>query len=137
MLTSQIEGYRFWGVHSVLGLFSRFLHLTAFLLFVPNTRVLTIAHIYIYNCIYIYIYIFQCSPLTLSKLLHALSGFRMVSLLSRGMLEHTATMPGAAWPPRKRMEHTSTTHISKKPAEYGKLLKAWHSRKQDVPMFVF
>ena len=44
MVTSQIEGYCFWGVLSLLVLFARFLHLTAFL-FVPSTRILTIAHI--------------------------------------------------------------------------------------------
>ena len=33
------------GVLSLLGLFARFPRLTAFLLFVPNTRVLTIAHV--------------------------------------------------------------------------------------------
>ena len=40
-----------------------------------------------------------------------------------GMLEHTPTMPGAAWPPRKRMEQTSTTHISRKPVDW----KCWMS----------
>ena len=33
------------GSYCLWGFFVRFLHLTAFLLFVPNTRVLTIAHI--------------------------------------------------------------------------------------------
>ena len=34
----------FWGGPIAVGLFARFLHLTAFLLCVPNTRVLTSAH---------------------------------------------------------------------------------------------
>ena len=38
-------GIAFGGVLSLLGLFVRFLQFTAFLLFVLNTRVLTIAHI--------------------------------------------------------------------------------------------
>ena len=41
----RLRGIAFGGVLPLLGLFARFLHLTAFLLFVPNTRVLTIAHI--------------------------------------------------------------------------------------------
>ena len=41
----RLRGIAFGGVLSLLGLFARFLHLTAFLLFVPNTRVLTIADI--------------------------------------------------------------------------------------------
>ena len=47
-LRLRLMGIAFGGVLSLLGLFVRFLHLTAFLLFVLNTRVLTIAHIYIY-----------------------------------------------------------------------------------------
>ena len=41
----RLMGMAFGGVLSLLGLFVRFLHITAFLLFVPNTRVLAIAHI--------------------------------------------------------------------------------------------
>ena len=44
-LRFRLMGIAFGGVLSLLGLFVRFLHLTAFLLFVLNTRVLTIAHI--------------------------------------------------------------------------------------------
>ena len=44
-LRLRLMGIAFGGVLSLLGLFVRFLHLTAFLLFVLNTRVLTIAHI--------------------------------------------------------------------------------------------
>ena len=43
-LRLRLMGIAFGGVLSLLGLFVRFLHLTAFLLFVLNTRVLTIAH---------------------------------------------------------------------------------------------
>ena len=43
-LRLRLRGIAFGGVLSLFGLFARFLHLTAFLLFVPNTRVLTIAH---------------------------------------------------------------------------------------------
>ena len=44
-LRLRLMGIAFGGVLSLLGLFVRALHLTAFLLFVLNTRVLTIAHI--------------------------------------------------------------------------------------------
>ena len=44
-LRLRLMGIAFGGVLSLLGLFVRFLYLTAFLLFVLNTRVLTIAHI--------------------------------------------------------------------------------------------
>ena len=47
-LRLRLMGIAFGGVLSLLGLFARFLHLTAFLLFVLNTRVLTIAHIDMY-----------------------------------------------------------------------------------------
>ena len=43
-LRLRLMGIAFGGVLSLLGLLVRFLHLTAFLLFVLNTRVLTIAH---------------------------------------------------------------------------------------------
>ena len=43
-LRLRLMGVAFGGVLSLLGLFVRLLHLTAFLLFVLNTRVLTIAH---------------------------------------------------------------------------------------------
>ena len=43
-LRLRLMGIAFGGVLSLLGLFVRFLHLRAFLLFVLNTRVLTIAH---------------------------------------------------------------------------------------------
>ena len=43
-LRLRLMGIAFGGVLSLLGLFVRALHLTAFLLFVLNTRVLTIAH---------------------------------------------------------------------------------------------
>ena len=45
------SGIAFGGVLSLLVFFSRFLCLTAFLLFVPNRRVLAIAHMYV-NIIY-------------------------------------------------------------------------------------
>ena len=48
----RLRGIAFGGVLSLLGLLARFLDLTAFLLFVRNTRVLTIAHIYICACAY-------------------------------------------------------------------------------------
>ena len=44
-LRLRLMGIAFGGVLSLLGLFVRALHLTAFLLFVLNTQVLTIAHI--------------------------------------------------------------------------------------------
>ena len=43
------------GVLSLLGVFARFLYLTAFLLLVPDTRVSTIAHICIGVCTYMHI----------------------------------------------------------------------------------
>ena len=43
-LRLRLMGIAFGGVLSLLGLFVRALHLTAFPLFVLNTRVLTIAH---------------------------------------------------------------------------------------------
>ena len=44
-LRLSLMGIAFGGVSSLLGLFVRFLHLTAFLLFVLYTRVLTIARL--------------------------------------------------------------------------------------------
>ena len=46
LFKSQIDGILFWGggVPTLLGLVAQFLHLTTFLLFVPNTRVLTASH---------------------------------------------------------------------------------------------
>ena len=48
-LPLRLMGIAFGGVLALLGLFVRLLHLTAFLLFVLNSRVLTIAHMYISN----------------------------------------------------------------------------------------
>ena len=66
-LRLRLMGIAFGGVLSLLGLFVRFLHRTAFLLFVLNTRVLTIAHICVCVCeIHIipytlYVYIHTCT----------------------------------------------------------------------------
>ena len=50
-LRLRLMGIAFGGVLSLLGLFVRALHLTAFLLFVLNTRVLTIAHMERMTCL--------------------------------------------------------------------------------------